>query len=107
MDRIFDEMARILARQMPRRQAFRLLGGALAAGIVGAFGTRSASAQTCSPACPGGQKCCPGGPRTFCAPTANTCCGNKSCAAGLACCEGSCCKAGQTCTRGRCTASAA
>lgn len=108
MDRFLDEAARILAGQTPRRQALRLLGGALAGALVAAFTTRRAGAAGCTPtSCPSGQKCCTTASPNFCVPTANTCCGSTSCASGIACCGGKCCKVGQGCVSGRCGASAA
>jgi hypothetical protein len=73
MDHFFDEAARILASQMPRRKAFKLLGGALVGGIVAALGTQRVSAA-CAP-CGAGKKCC----GNSCQPIANICCGNNSC----------------------------
>jgi hypothetical protein len=87
-DDLFDEAARILASPVPRRRALRLLGGALVAAIVGTIGSTRAGAQTCSPACLGNQKCCPGfgGGPNFCVAQNRTCCGNTSCAANQTCC---------------------
>jgi hypothetical protein len=88
MDRMFDEMARILASQMPRRQAFKLLGGALVGGIVAALRTETVSAacsgtQTaCGTGCcnNSNQQCCGTSATGFsCQPKTNTCCGKNSC----------------------------
>lgn len=91
MDHLFDEIARILASPMPRRQALRLLGGALVGGIVGALGIKQAAAQVpCSPSapCPTGQKCCPGRAGTclpYCAGVKDNCCGCVNCPATQRC----------------------
>lgn len=85
MDHLFDEIARILASPMPRRQAFRLLGGALVGGIVGALGIKQAAAQGAScgnGTCASGQKCCPGRAgvcTAFCADVQERCCGCVRC----------------------------
>lgn len=74
MDRMFDEIARVLASQMPRRKAFKLLGGALVGGIAAALGGARVGAQSApTPACKTGE--------TPCAPKgANACCGkNQTC----------------------------
>src|SRR5438067_2457671 len=108
MDHFFDEAARILASQMPRRRAFKLVGSALVGGIVAALGMKRAVAANCGSAtCTGTQVCCPGTTSPFCAAAGSVCCGNKACASGLACCNGTCCRAGQGCVGGRCNVSAA
>ncbi|MEZ5098570.1 MAG: hypothetical protein R3C15_01920 [Thermoleophilia bacterium] len=53
-DRLFDELARSLARPVPRRSALRLLGAALVAAAVPAVRTAGARA-----AAPGGDDPCP------------------------------------------------
>jgi hypothetical protein len=102
MDRFFDEAARILASPIGRRQAFKLLGGVLVAGI---WGTR-ASAQTCNPACPTGFKCCDtrGQGGNFCIPENFICCKNKGCnpeneicCGNLQCCGPHLCQNGTRC----------
>src|SRR5438128_1094188 len=90
MDHMFDEVARILASPMPRRQAFRLLGGALVGGIVAALGVERASGRppACSPPCGAGKQCC----GNTCRPSTETCCGNTSCRSDQQCCGGSTCR---------------
>jgi len=86
MDRIFDEAARILASQMPRRQAFKLLGGLLAGGIVAALGGERVEAAGCTAtSCKSGQKCCAG---KNCRPVDEQCCGieGDSCKSDRPCC---------------------
>ena len=51
MDALIDNVARILATGHSRRQALRLLGGAFAAAIVGAFAAEPLSAQSHSAPC--------------------------------------------------------
>ena len=96
MDRFFDEAARILASPMSRRQAFRLLGGALVGGIVGAAGIKQAAAQGPPPPpqacgninCASGEKCCPGRAgncNPYCAGIKDNCCGCVRCPATQRC----------------------
>jgi hypothetical protein len=51
---LFDEIARLLASSMPRRQAFRVVAGMLAGGALTVLGAREAHAAgcTCPPAPP-------------------------------------------------------
>jgi hypothetical protein len=94
MGDFFDEAARILASQMPRRKAFKLLGGALVGGIVAALGTQRAMAAT--PECTdNGQSSCkctktPGGSGPSCAANYH-CCGFRTpkpvCCSGAKCCN--------------------
>jgi hypothetical protein len=86
MDHFFDEAARILASEMPRRQALLRLGALIGGGILATLGANSAQAQsTCTPAqvtaakCKPTQICCPGLTKPFCRTQAQTCCGNQAC----------------------------
>lgn len=61
MGHFFDEAARILASQMPRREALKRLGGALVAAIVSTFGSTHLAAEAdCPPPCANGRNCCGG-----------------------------------------------
>jgi len=71
---LFDDVARILAGPT-RRQALKLLGGALAGGILVTFGAKRAQATTCSPACTSGKVCCSWQGTNFCITAGDTCCG--------------------------------
>ena|SRR5438445_4827388 len=96
MDYFFDETARILATPMPRRKAFRLIGGALAAAVVAAIGAQPVGAVTCSDGTP--QTCGKNKNQICC--TATQCC--AAAGAGMA----RCCNPGQcTCNNGTCAAS--
>ena len=130
---LVDDAARILASPLPRRQALKALSGVLTGGLLAALGVRQAAAQTCSPACKGGETCCvgvngqrfcsiPGGTccgntscndtqqccrtsaQPFCT-TNPTCCGTTSCGPNISCCANVCCGAGQACKNGRCQGS--
>jgi len=95
MDRFFDEAARILASEMPRRQALKRLGALVGGGILATLGVNSiqeAAAATCDPntnaGCSGKMSlCCPGVTTPFCTTTGNQCCGNTSCKPGQFCCN--------------------
>jgi|SRR6266498_229409 len=77
MNDLIDNFARILATPMPRRKAFKLFGGALAAVVVASVGVRPAEA-----ACNKNQATCG---------TGGQCCNNNSCCYGTnnkTCCSG-------------------
>jgi hypothetical protein len=111
MSTLLDHVARILGTPMPRRHALRLVGGALAAAIVG-LGAQSASAfrrqddkgdrhdnDRDKRTCPKGTTSCGNGvANSVCCP-ANTCCakhGNQA----------ACCRRGQcVCEDGTCASS--
>jgi hypothetical protein len=118
MPYLIDDVARILASPMPRREALRLVGGALAGGILGTLGLRHAAAQRkddpddekcragttkCGTrCCSGAQVCCQETDfRPFCATAGKTCCGSTACVSGQTCCRTSsrpfCATAGKTC----------
>jgi hypothetical protein len=122
MESIFDEMARVLAKPLPRRHALKLAAGVLAGGVLGALGVKQAAAQDATPAkckvgtlacgkqglcCPVTKKCCITATRSpFCAPSlTDTCCANTACGPKTVCCKGVCCAPGKKCVNGRCSAS--
>jgi len=51
MDHRFDTLARNLASQLSRREAFWRLGGGLAAALLASVGIASAADQSCEAAC--------------------------------------------------------
>lgn len=132
MSALLDDVSRIIASSMPRRQAFRLigtaLGGALAASLGLGGGSRGWSAPAggqqegataCGPgtfACghkcctTGKQTCCGSGSTAVCCNSGTTCCssaaGSLCCSSGTKCCTGAsgikCCSTGQTCCNGVC-----
>jgi len=113
MSSVIDDLSRILASPLPRRQAFKLMSGAIAGALLGALGHRTASAQP--PACPSGTThcgtgslccpstkiCCTTGTKPFCITRGKTCCGNTACPQGKFCCVHSgrpfCATMGKTC----------
>ena len=100
MDKLLDDVARILASPLDRRRAMRMLGGALTAAVVGALGSTSLSAAKCTTAQTNGGMftCGNGAANQICCP-AGTCCASHGNAA-------ACCTKGQcTCTNGTCASS--
>src|SRR6266508_211383 len=110
MDKLFDEISRIVASPIPRRRVMRLVFGGVASALVIAFGTGRVEADNCNPACPTGQTCCNGvccqaGQvccNKVCCTAGQTCCGNQVCC-GTVCCNGQkCCAAGDVCCDQKC-----
>ena len=92
MSDLFDDISRIIARPMPRRQAFKLVGGAVGGTVLASLGLGGASrilAANCGRAtCTGSQSCCF---NTLCCSSSAVCCksssGNpKCCNPGTICC---------------------
>jgi len=126
MSALIDDISRIVASPVSRRQAIRLVGGALGGAVLASLGLGTASrplsaAQRCTHGqkscggkcyrsdytccagtlgCPEGQKCCVS---TCCAQN-QTCCNGTCCAQNQPCCNGTCCTRGQTCCNGICCA---
>jgi hypothetical protein len=112
MDQLFDDLARILATGHSRRKALRLLGGAFAAAVVGAFAAEPLSAQSQSGPCSpeqikyGAATCGPpSDPNSICC-TGGTCCafggqGQNGVHVRDCCDKGKC-----YCANGRCAGSA-
>ena len=98
MGSLVDDVARILASPVPRRQVLKALSRALTGSVLAAFAVRQAESQTretdedsseCRPACSRGQTCCPGASgRPFCVSSPNSCCGDYSCGSNESCCTG-------------------
>jgi len=106
MSAVMDDIARIIARPIPRRQALRLVGGVVGGTIAAALGKAKglgswaaqvggASVAT-SPKCGRGQFACGTGSRAVCCSSGTTCCGNTT--VGFTCCGSSqgCCTDAKT-----------
>ena len=98
MSALFDDVSRILAGPSSRRQAFRLVGGALGGAVIASLGLGRASLGWGAPVgnsqasdsgvtCPTGQKHCGGLPGICCGST-QFCCGSGS---NIKCCNKKCC----------------
>lgn len=111
MSHIIDDIARILASSMPRREAMRMLTKTVGVGLLTMFGVEEAfgicrgfgcGAQCCAI----GETCCYGGfTPPFCAPAGRQCCGDSTCLATETCCDITCCAPGENCINARCSAS--
>jgi len=110
-DHRFDEMARLLASPMPRRQVFRHIIGGLAAATLATIGSplRAQSVVCVTNAdCGTGNICCNA---SICCPSVDICCGigttSICCPPTMVCCGGvhtlpMCCPAGYGCTNNAC-----
>lgn len=109
MGSFFDNVARTLATPMPRRKAFRLLGGALLGGLFAPYAL--AAACTTNGNCNTNQCCLAGqcaGKSSNVQCTSICCAPGTCCFSGTACgviCGSSCCGAGQCCKNGACQSS--
>jgi hypothetical protein len=92
MQDFIDNFARILATPMPRRKAFKLFGGALAAAVVGIAGVQPAEAAACT------QKELNTGLVT-CGSGKNATCCKPGCCNGVNCCSKGYLQGGQCLTK--------
>src|SRR5262245_44992354 len=124
MNETFDELAKVLAEDVSRREALRRVGSVLAGALLAATGLGSASGQGRggggggSKGCPSGQTKCKGKCVNLQSDSQN--CGScgHGCASGQVCCSGTCtplgtnancaacgnaCPAGSSCVNGQCS----
>jgi hypothetical protein len=108
MSVFFDDLSRILASPMPRRQTFKLIGAALGGAVITSLGFGQADSTT---SCRNGETQCGSGRNAICCSSGQMCCGNST--IGYICCpsSGGCCtdarqpycsSATETCCRGIC-----
>jgi hypothetical protein len=102
MSTLFDDVSRIIASPISRRQAFRMVSGAVGGVVLTSLGLGSASRTWAAAGvacgdghCPPGLTCCsPQGANPICCPSNYTCCGPSPggqgnafcCAPGCTCC---------------------
>ena len=98
MSTLFDDVSRIIAGPVSRRQALRLVGRTVGGGVLASLGLASGFRAFGAPAgvacskghCPSGDFCCGTGASAICCPTGYTCCGPPGspfcCAPGCTCC---------------------
>ena len=111
-DHKFDEIARLLASPIPRRQVFRRVIGGLAAAALAAIGSppQALAGVSCATNadCSAGQFCCNA---SICCPDADVCCGlganSICCPNNQVCCGGAhtpavCCAVGELCYNNQC-----
>src|SRR5437870_4965397 len=101
MDKLFDDIARTLARPIPRRRALRSIVSGVAGAVFVAFGLEREAF-----ACASGETLCgnnPNGSQRCCTPS-QYCCGNAACCSNsVVCCAGKCCQVGYACVMNKCT----
>ena len=92
---VVSAISQIFSTPIPRRQALRATGFALASFVLAAIGMpKAAKAFACGPGeTPCGIDCCEQG---------WLCCGGECCPAQLTCCNGTCCAPTEVCTNGKC-----
>jgi hypothetical protein len=123
MSTLIDDISRIIASSISRRQSIKLVGGALGGAVLASLGLRPASRSLGAPAgyplggqkwgsrcrddqircgdqcCDRSQTCCNGN----CYPSGYTCCGRNVCDTNSQCCHNNyCCGKSQTCCRHSC-----
>ena len=102
MDKLFDDISRILASPVPRRKALRLFAGGVASALVAALGPMRGDALD---NCGSGQTPCgttPSGSQRCCTPS-QFCCNNAACCSrNVVCCGSKCCSPGDACVNNKC-----
>lgn len=110
MNTLFDDLARIIASPVSRRDAFRLVSTAVGGTLLVSLGLASPPLARSAGSCSGSQFCCDPSSCKVCCNAGCVCCGNgnnaRCCSPGSTCCgTGSnvtCCPSGCTCCGGVC-----
>jgi hypothetical protein len=101
MDKLFDQLSRLVASPVPRRQVLRSIGSAVVAAALAPLGIGKPSQGpkpqpgSCKPRwvdCGDGRCCQPN----------HTCCVDLCCPPSHTCCSGKCCNPSQQCVDGNC-----
>jgi hypothetical protein len=119
MSSLFDDVSRIVASPIPRRQALKLLSGAVGGAVLTSLGLGRASRVLGAPGSGGqvddsggcgkgrfkcGTKCCHQDeqccPNKRCCKKSHKCCGDRCCSSVQACCGNKCCDPGFVCCPG-------
>ena len=127
MSNLIDDVSKIVASPVSRRNAVKLISRAAGGAVLAALSLRAVSwglapsafdeeghdkdpdpKVKCGPSqtvcgktcCNSNQTCCDG----KCCTAGQTCCDGKCCGSGQTCCSGKCCEPGQTCCNGKCCA---
>ena len=103
MSALIDDISRAIASPVSRRQAFKMVSGAVAGAVLASLGLgRAARAlgapATTNPPCPDHEVRCGG----RCYPPGYTCCGKAVCDGFHKCCTDHCCARNQTCCGAGC-----
>src|SRR6266566_6350447 len=105
MSALLDDVSRIIARPISRRQTLRLVCGAVGGAVLASLGLGTASRGFGSPApepqahCPKGQTAC----GSACCNNKQTCCNSQICCShNASCCGTKCCPPGKVCCSGLC-----
>jgi hypothetical protein len=103
MSALIDDISRVIASPISRREAFKMVSGAVGGALLASLGlgraTRLLAADdSCDPPCPRhwvqcGRKCYPAG---------YSCCGRTACDRDDQCCDDHCCERKHTCCGSRC-----
>ncbi len=89
MSSLFDDISRVIASPVSRREAVRLIGGAAGGALLTALGFSKAAAWQ-------------GDSSEWHCEKGLTVCGKSCCKSNQVCCKGQCCNPGQECKDGRC-----
>src|SRR5208337_335045 len=110
MSALLDDISRITASPISRREAFKRVGGALGGALLASLGLGRASRVLGAPVTcprsrpvlcngeyyPSGYKCC----GSAVCDSDDTCCTNHCCEKPQTCCGSTCCPPGQACING-------
>jgi hypothetical protein len=107
MSKLFDDVARIVASPISRRQALRLVSGAVGGALLTSLGLARASQGGAASGitCPNGSSACTDA-GAYCCAANQSCCQGKCCTPTAICCNGKCCKPGPSlsnpCEKAKC-----
>ena len=108
MDRLFDDVSRIIASPISRRKALRRVCEAVGGAVLASLGLERITWAQTPPtiACPEGLSPCTD-KGAYCCGANQTCCQGKCCKQKAICCNGKCCKPGplstDACSGANCT----
>jgi hypothetical protein len=91
MNRMFDEMARVLARPVDRREMLKLVSGAIGAAIFASFGAQRVLAAACTTNGQTGCDCTNTNPTNTQTCNANRACCGLGTANAVCCATNTCC----------------
>ena len=104
MSALIDDISRVIASPVSRRQAFKMVSGAVGGALLASLGLGRAARilgapPVTAPKCPNHQVLCNG----KCYPSGYTCCGTSACDGDQICCSNNhCCDDAKTCCGSGC-----